>query len=134
MYRKKITLISIRKPSKNINEQIQWIANSLGLFNLRDKNKSCFRIFLELLKASKLNLGLKSEDLAKKLKLSRATIVHHLDKLMEAGIVINEKNYYVLRTNSLEELVDEIKSDIENCFKTLREVAKEIDEKLKIMK
>jgi len=131
---RKITIITERKIFRNINEELQWFANSLGLFNLRDKDKSCFRIFLELLKASKLNLGLKSEDLAKKLKLSRATVVHHLDKLMKAGIVINEKNYYVLRTNSLEELVDEIRNDVENCFKTLREVAKEIDEKLRVVK
>ncbi len=50
----RITIINIRKPAeRSINQELQWLGTSLGLFNLRDKNKSCFRIFIDLLKAAK---------------------------------------------------------------------------------
>jgi hypothetical protein len=43
----KITIVNVRRPSeRNINHELQWLGTSLGLFNLRDKDKSCFRLFL----------------------------------------------------------------------------------------
>ena len=49
--RQRITIINVRKPAlRTINDELQWLGSSLGLFNLRDKDKSCFRIFIELLK------------------------------------------------------------------------------------
>ena len=50
----KITIIKLRKSSeKNLNSDLQWFSNSLGLFNERDKEKSCFRVFIALIKASR---------------------------------------------------------------------------------
>ena len=49
----RITIVKIRKPvTTDVNEELQFLGNSLGLFNLRDKDKSCFRVFIELLKAA----------------------------------------------------------------------------------
>src|SRR3990167_11073730 len=80
----KITIISLRRPlEKTINQELQWFGNSLGLFNLRDKDKSCFRVFIELLKAAKANMPLTSDELAYRLNLSRGTVIHHINKLME---------------------------------------------------
>ena len=48
----KITIINFDEeevPSQ-IDQELQWIGSSLGLFNLRDKDKSCYRIFITLLK------------------------------------------------------------------------------------
>src|SRR3989338_4739748 len=93
--RQRITIMSIRKPdSVNINSELQWLGSSLGLINLRDKDKSCFRIFIELLKSAKSHHALTSDELAYSLSLSRGTVVHHLNKLLESGFVINEKNKY----------------------------------------
>jgi len=39
-------------PSEDINAELQWIGHTLGLFNERDKEKSCFRIFIELLRST----------------------------------------------------------------------------------
>lgn len=90
---RKITIISSRKPiKKDINQDLQWFSNSLGLFTERDKEKSCFRIFIELIKAAKNRISLTSDQLAQRTHLSRATIIHHLNKLIEAGIVINQDN------------------------------------------
>lgn len=126
--KQKITIINIRKPvHKNINQQLQWLGTSLGLFNLRDKDKSCFRIFIEMLKAAKNKRALSSDELAYRLGLSRGTVIHHINKLMEAGIVISEKNKYMLRVDNLQALIDEMEKDIKQTTEQLKDVAKELD-------
>ena len=56
LIQQRITIIRMRRPeTPSLNEELQWFGSSLGLFNLRDKDKSCFRIFIELLKATKTN-------------------------------------------------------------------------------
>ena len=43
----KITIVRINQEvPEQIDEELQWIGSSLGLFNLRDKDKSCYRIFI----------------------------------------------------------------------------------------
>jgi predicted transcriptional regulator len=129
--RQRITIINIRKPDAvNINSELQWLASSLGLINLRDKDKSCFRIFIELLKSGKEKHPLSSDEIAFSLSLSRGTVVHHLNKLMESGLVVSEHNRYVLRVATLHALVDEIERDFKRATEELREAASEMDKKL----
>ena len=127
----KITIIrSTRPEKKDINQELQWFGGTLGLFNLRDKDKSCFRIFITLLKGLKENQKLTSDEIAIRTRLTRGTVVHHLNKLMSSGIVVKEHNRYILRMDNLEEMVEHIKRDADEAWDKLREVARDIDEKL----
>ena len=124
----RITIIRISKPAKkDINSELQWLGNSLGLFSSRDKDKSCFRIFIELLKSAKQHKPLSSDDLAEKLNLTRGTIIHHIDKLMDSGLVKHEKNKYLLRVEKLSNLIEEVEKDLQRTCRNLREVAHDID-------
>ena len=125
---KRITIVKIRKqPKTGLNEDLQWIGSSLGLFGDRDKDKSCFRLFIELLKAAKLGLPASSDELAKQANLSRGTIVHHLNRLIEFGIVVPYRKKYVLREPHLEQLIEDLKKDTELFFNEIKKTAKEID-------
>ncbi len=129
--RQRITIVNIRKPAEhNVNQELQWFGSSLGLFNLRDKDKSTFRVFIELLKSSKAKRTLTSDELASRLDLSRGTIIHHINKLMESGMVVHEGNKYTLRVENLRTLIDEVEKDIKRACEDLKEVAKEIDSRL----
>ena len=119
-----------RNPHNDLNQELQWVANSLGLFNLRDKDSSCFRVFITLVKKAKRNEPISSDQIAEKLNLSRGTVVHHLTRLMDSGIVVREQQGYLLRENDLQKVVQDIKRDMEEALSELLEVAKEIDEKL----
>ena len=128
---KRITIVKIRRGQQdNINQELQWLGNSLGLFNLRDKDSSCFRIFITLVKRTKRNETLSSDEIAERLNLSRGTVVHHLTKLMDSGIVIRERSGYLLRENNLQNVVKDIQRDIDTVFSELKEVAEDIDERL----
>ncbi|KKW15202.1 MAG: hypothetical protein UY52_C0020G0022, partial [Parcubacteria group bacterium GW2011_GWC2_49_9] len=104
---------------ENINEELQWLGNSLGLFNLRDKDSSCFRVFITLVRKAKRNEPLSSDNIAERLDLTRGTVVHHLNRLMDAGLVVREKEGYLLRENSLHNIVRDIHRDLENFFEEL---------------
>ena len=130
-----MTIVRVRKPGKKgLNEDLQWFSHSLGLFGSRDKEKSCFRVFVELIKASRRNRPLSSDEIAHRSNLSRATVIHHLTKLIESGLVLNLNNKYVLRVDNLEELVDEVKKDLLRVFDDLRFMAEELDDELGLIK
>ena len=123
--------MSIRKPvQKNVNQELQWLGSSLGLFNLRDKDKSCFRGFIEIIKNAKLGKPLSSDEIAYSLGLSRGTVVHHLNKLLDSGIVVEAERGYILRVSNLRDLINEVEKDLERTLAELREMAEEIDESL----
>ena len=127
----RIVLLKVRRaPGENVNQELQWLGNSLGLFNLRDRDSSCFRIFITLVRNSKKDAALSSDEIAEKLRLSRGTVVHHLQKLMDAGIVLREHERYLLRDSRMENLVNNLHSDLESIFIEMKTVAKEIDEQL----
>ena len=127
-YSQRITIINIRKPAhKNINQELQWLGSSLGLFNLRDKDKSCFRVFIELVKNAKKGVPLSSDELAYKLGLSRGTVIHHINKLLDSGIVVQVHKGYILRVGTLRELIDEVEKDLRRTCDDLRTMAEEID-------
>lgn len=124
-----VTVMRIRRTNhSNVNADLQWLGNSLGLFGLRDKDSSCFRIFITLVK--KTDAPLSSDEIAERLNLSRGTVVHHLTRLMDSGIVIREKEGYILREQSLLRLIEDLKQDTESVFAELKEVAKEIDDRI----
>lgn len=131
----KITIIKLRKPAeKEVNRDLQWFSESLGLFGERDKEKSCFRVFLELIKASRRGKAISSDEVALRSNLSRATVIHHIHKLQESGLVMPYKNKYILRVDNLESLVLELKKDLIRTFEDIQDIAKELDEELGLIK
>jgi len=128
---KKITIVKIRRSSdQNVNRELQWLGNSLGLFNQRDKDSSCFRVFITLVRRAKNNNIVSSDEIAEKLGLTRGTVVHHLTKLMNSGLVVRERQGYLLRERDLSTVIKDMQRDMEAMFAELKEVAEEIDEKL----
>ncbi len=131
----KITLARIRKPAvKDINADLQWFGTSLGLFGDRDREKSCFRIFVALIRATRMRRPLSSDEIAAHTHLSRGTVVHHLHKLQEAGLVVSTQGGYLLRVDSLSELVDELRIDASRLLDDLGKVAVDLDEQLGLMR
>ncbi len=112
-----------------INEELQAFSDAIGLFGERDKEKSCFRIFVTLLRK---DFPLTSDEIAELSNLSRGTVIHHINRLMDAGIVIGIKNKYQLRTNKFSKLVEYLEHDVQTYFRELRKLGEQIDEDLMI--
>lgn len=129
----KITLIKTRPPSEGtVNEHLQWLGGSLGLFTKRDKDRSCFRVFIELLRETKIQEGLSSDEIADRLNLTRGTVVHHLHRLEESGLIEGKKGKYYLIRDDLQSIIADIKQSVETILKDLETNAKHLDEFLGI--
>jgi len=77
-------------PTVNYENDLEWICRSFGFLEPRDKRKTAYRIFKEIVEAARYNKGLTSDELAQKLHLTRGTIVHHLNKMIKSGLVIHK--------------------------------------------
>ena len=84
-----------------------------------------------LLKSSKKNIGISSEEIADATSLSRGTVVYHLNKLIEAGLAKESKKKYYLEADSLEGLTEKIRLDMGLALDNLKKLGKEIDVKMK---
>ncbi len=126
----RIVIQRVKVPKENLNAELMWLSKSLGLLSERDKEYSCFRMFIEIIKASKREEGLSSDELAYRLNLTRGTVIHHLTKLIGAGLVRVEDNKYSLRAKNLEQTLKKMKQDVLSTYEELENLGKEIDKKL----
>ncbi|MFP4523267.1 MAG: winged helix-turn-helix transcriptional regulator [Candidatus Nanoarchaeia archaeon] len=134
----RITRITIvkdaAKPQHNINSLLLTFGETLGLFSSRDKDKSCYRILIILIKALKLKEELTSDEIAAQSDLSRGTVIYHLNRLMDAGIVTSYRSTYRIGASDLEELVDMMRKGVLRMMDDLEQTAKKIDIALGIKK
>lgn len=129
----RITIVETPIPDNpNLNEKLLWLGHSLGLFGTRDKDKSCFRVFIELLKYARRNQPISSDELAFQLGLTRGTVIHHINKLIDAGLIKNEHNRYFLKVSSLRQLIEKMQTEVERQLTDIKEIATEIDDLLKL--
>jgi len=136
----RITITQVSHPANQLakpglNDELQRFGASMGFFSDRDKDKSKFRIFIALLKSLKgrgQNQGLSSDEIAFELALSRATVIHHINNLMESGLVSNVRGRYVLNVSTLEELVNLTQNNINRTFEDLKKVARDIDKRMEL--
>ena len=126
--RHRISIVRIRKPRElTLNEELLWFGHSLGLIGERDRDKSCFRLFIELLKLAKLGRWVSSDELSQRLNLSRGTVIHHMNKLLECGLAVQQRQRYSLRDSNLEVLLDHLRRDFEKACLEIKKAAREID-------
>ena len=128
--RKFIIIKEENRELSDVNELLQSFSNSLGLFNDRDKERSCFRIFVELIKAEKDRVRLSSDEIAEHSNLSRATVIHHIERLENSGLIKIRRNRYFLAKNSLEEMIDILEKDVLSTIKDLKKKARLLDKEI----
>lgn len=130
-----VTEITINKydaPNEaTVNDLLQWYGASIGLFSPRDKNSSCFRVFITLFHDLKDgSKGLRSEEIADATDLSRGTVVHHLNKLEGKGLVAVADNEYFLKVDSLTTMTRLIRDEVNDALDDIESVADRVDDHL----
>lgn len=127
----KITIINTKQPKNmDVNTELQWLGSALGLFGERDKDSSCFRIFVSVINAYRENKSVSSNEIADGCELARGTVIHHLNKLQDTGLIIHKNNRYCLSGCSMEDSVKQIQNDVLNMLNLLEDVARDIDKKI----
>lgn len=92
-----------------------------------NKDKSTVDIFKLVVRATEDGKGISSTEVAEKINLSRGAVIHHLNNLQLAGLVVKDGRNYFARSRSMVRTVQEVEEDIKRIFMRMQETAREID-------
>lgn len=118
--------------SKNPKDELDWICESLGFMQPIDKDKTAAAIFRELLRATEEGRPLSSSQLVLLVKMSRGSVVNHLNNLQRSGLIIRKGRYYVARSRSMQRIIEYLQEDVNGVFSKMKKTAIEIDKELGI--
>ncbi len=118
--------------NKSNSKDLEWLCFSLGLISSRDKEKTSMKIFNLFLDAAAKGKYLTTDDIAEKIGMTRGAVIHHLNRMIDLGLIIQKGGKYALRTNNLEELIDEIEQDVRNTMKIIKKISEDIDKNLRL--
>ncbi|MEM2890774.1 MAG: ArsR family transcriptional regulator [Candidatus Hadarchaeum sp.] len=129
---REILIRALKQPARStLDGDLKWLCESLGVLGVRDKSETALKIFRAILFESRKG-PVTIEDISNHVKLSRTAIVHHLNRMKKAGVLLKEGNRWELRSHSLQKMVDEIELDIQRALKSIREIAEDIDTTLNL--
>ncbi|MFH0954981.1 MAG: helix-turn-helix domain-containing protein [Candidatus Micrarchaeota archaeon] len=113
--------------STNIENELDWICQSLGFFEEIDKEKTASAVFKEIVSATEKGEGLTSSAIAQRVNMSRGSVINHLNNLIRSGLIVHEGRFYVSRSKSVTRTIEEIEEDIDRIFEKMKARAKLID-------
>lgn len=116
---------------RNLEADISWVAASLGFLGKRDQDKTALKILTALIRALPNGEGLTSDELADIVKPTRGSVVYHLKKLINTGLVVKINSKYQLKQRSLGKTIDDFESELKIVINDIKSIANEIDKNLK---
>jgi predicted transcriptional regulator len=126
---RRIIIRKIEMPKTGeVEEDLRWMFESLGLKSGRDTEETSFKVLCELLEQLSEDRLIATENLAKSLNMEPPRINHHIRNLMDTGMFQREKRKIALSGGSLTAAIDEMRRESDAMFDRISEVAKRIDE------
>ncbi|MDO8634000.1 MAG: helix-turn-helix domain-containing protein [archaeon] len=127
----KIVIKRVEKPfSHDPFAELDWICQSFGFFEPIARGKTASSVFKEVVKGSEAQKPLTSTFLAKRLEMSRGSIINHLNNLQRSGLIVRQGRSYFPRSSSMLRTIEEIEEDIERIFQKMKKTAQELDREL----
>ncbi len=129
----KIVIRKVEKPfSHSLEKELDWLCSCLGFFESNDRGKTAASIFKIVVRSAEQNKPLTSTALANKVRMSRGSVINHLNNLQRSGLVVRQGRFYLPRSRSMFRTIEEIEEDIERLFQKMKKTAREIDEEFGI--
>ncbi len=123
-----IVIRFIEKPDQNDAESIiRWFCDVFGLSNQDAENPVEEQILKSFVEAARDGKGLSSSELDLETKLARSTVIYHLNRFRDAGLVVKRGRKYYLRAGEMEKVIQEIGYDLERELRGLIDSSKRLD-------
>lgn len=126
---KKIVIKSVDKPaeSSSPDKLISWFCEVLGLSGPGGEESIESDILKRFLANASSNKGISSSEIKLGKDVPRSTIIYHLNRLVESGLVVRRGRKYYMRAQELSASIEEIEYDINREFQRMIDIAKEFD-------
>jgi len=123
-----ISIRFIEKPDQNDAEGIiRWFCDVFGLSNPEAENPVEEQILKSFVEAARDGKGLSSSELDLEAKLARSTVIYHLNRFRDAGLIVKRGRKYYLRAGEMEKVIQEIGYDLERELRGLIDASKRLD-------
>jgi predicted transcriptional regulator len=119
-----------RPSSDNPEEIIRWFCAAFGLST--EKNGIEEQMLSRFMEAAHREMGISSTELSQGSKLARSTIIYHLNRFLDSGLIVKDGRKYYLRATEMKKTIEEIEYDIEREMRRMLDMATEFDRLMQI--
>jgi hypothetical protein len=124
----KIAIRVLEKPDdKDIDKMLKWFCAVLGLSSGDDKDSIEEQILRKFALSAQQNTGLSSSELKFDKYIARSTVIYHLNRFKDVGVIVKKGRKYYLRANEMSKVIEEIEYDIDREMQRMLDTAKEFD-------
>ena len=104
----RLVLRFVEKPdSENPEKIIRWFCEVLGLSSGNDANNIEEQILKSFIDAAHSDKGISSSELKLDTTLARSTVIYHLNRFIEAGLLVKKGRKYYLRASEMQKAIEE---------------------------
>ncbi len=124
----KIVIRAIDRPrAGNQNEMIKWFCEALGLVGDDGKGGIEVELMKQLLAAAARGEGISSSEIKPRQDIARSTVIYHLNRFIESGLVVKHGRKYYFRGKGLSTTLEELEYDINKEMMRMLDIAREFD-------
>ncbi|MGC8670050.1 MAG: hypothetical protein ACP5TL_02780 [Candidatus Micrarchaeia archaeon] len=121
----KIVIKSTEMPREDTaSAMIKWFCNAFDL----DADIEA-KLLMKFIEAARKNKAISSSEL-KISGVARSTIIYHLNRFIDYGLVVRKGRKYIFRGPNMESAIEEIEYDIDRELKKMLAFAKELDKQI----
>jgi predicted transcriptional regulator len=115
-----------RPDSGNPEEIIKWFCEVFGFATEGGDSveESIFRRFAEV---AHRHEGLTSSEVTVNMTIARSTVIYHLNRFIDSGLLVKKGRKYYLRASEMSKTIEEIEYDIEREMRRMLDTAREFD-------
>jgi predicted transcriptional regulator len=127
---KEIVIRSIEKPSRgkeNADTLIRWFCVAFGLSKSDEKESLEEKILKKFIYAAFKNEGLSSSEISFGKPIPRSTIIYHLNRFVELGIIVKRGRKYYLRAMDMASTIKELEYDMNREMMKMFDIAEELN-------
>jgi predicted transcriptional regulator len=124
----RIVIRFLERPSSNNPDQIiKWFCEVFGLAGEDETNPIGEQILKNFVQAAQRDSGLSSSELKLDTDLARSTVIYHLNRFIDAGLLVKKGRKYFLRASEMQKAIEEIEYDVSREMQRMMDTAKEFD-------
>ncbi len=116
--------------SPALKDDFEFLARSLGFFEVIDKDKTCLAVFRAITEKSLAGKMVSSSGLGRQLSISRGSVIHHVRTLLDRGLLTKKGRFYLLRGPTLSLTIATLREETDRALDRLGKTAERIDGKL----
>ena len=125
----KIIIRTVEQPSSGNSPQelIHWFCEAFGFSSGEDENSIEEQILKKFVEAAYSGRGLSSSELKFTPPVARSTVIYHLNRFIDSGLLVKRGRLYYLRAAEMSKAIQEIEYDIDREMRRMLDLAKEFD-------